>query len=71
MPLKSAEEWAELYQTAIEKIVAGTVSSYSISGRNFTKHNLSELEDLCRYWTAKAAEAKHGFTTSADMRGPR
>jgi hypothetical protein len=71
MPIKSASEWAELYQAAIESIVAGTVSSYSISGRSFTKHDLGTLEDLYRYWLGKAAEQSHGFTTQADMRGPQ
>lgn len=70
MPLKNPEEMAEMYMAAIEKIVAGTVSSYSISGRSFTKHNLPELEDLYRYWLGKAGEKRHGFTTTADMRGP-
>ncbi len=69
MPLKSAQEWAELYEAAITSIVAGTVSSYSISGRTFTKHDLGTLEDLYRYWVGKAAEQSNGFTTSADMRG--
>jgi len=69
MPLKNASELAELYQTAIEAIVAGTVSSYSISGRTFTKLDLPTLHDLYNYWASRASAERLGFTTTADMRG--
>ena len=68
MPLKTAREWVELYETAIESIVTGTVSSYSIAGRQFTKHSLTELETLHRYWLGRAAEDDRGFVTYADRR---
>lgn len=68
MPLKSAQEWAEIYQTAIESIVVGTVASYSISGRTFTKLDLSALHDLYQYWSSRAQSDRVGFTTVADFR---
>jgi hypothetical protein len=65
--LKTAREWAELYQTAIEALVSGTVSSYSISGRSVTKHNLAEIERLHRYWLGRAQSESGGFVTYANM----
>lgn len=67
MAVKTAAEWVDIYDEAILKIVSGTVSSYSVSGRTFTKHDLQMLHDIREYWAARAAEHNTGFTTSSDM----
>jgi hypothetical protein len=66
--LKSYSEMALMYQTAIESIVTGGLSSYSIAGRSFSKNDLSTLERLFQYYKSKAAEQDRGFVTFADMR---
>ncbi len=71
MSLKSAQQMAEMYQTAIQSLVGGGISSYSVGGRSFTLNNLGQLEDLYRYWSSKAAETRGGFVTYADMRQQR
>ena len=71
MPLKTPQEMAEMYQAAVEALVTGGISSYSIGGRSFTLNNLGQLEDLLRYWTSKAAEQSGGFVTYADFRRQR
>lgn len=69
MALKTATEWAELYESAITALVGGGVSSYTIQGRSFTKNDLGILTDLHKYWSARATEESSGFTSTADMRG--
>jgi hypothetical protein len=65
---KSYEEKALEYETAISAIVTGQLSSYSIAGRSFTKHDLATLEKLYQYYRSKANEELRGFITLGDMR---
>ena len=67
MAIKTATEWAELYQTAIENLVTDNVQSYSIAGRTFTRLNLSTLERLLKYYSGKAQQEKHGRVTHSDL----
>lgn len=69
MPIRKPEEWVELIDEAQAALVAGGVSSYSIAGRNFTKHDLRALQELRSYWESRAAQASGGFTTSPDFSG--
>jgi len=66
---KTAEEMALLYEAAIESLVAGNTQSYSISGRSFTRLDLSTLERLYAYWRARAEQATTGSVSYADLRG--
>lgn len=68
--MKTPEEKAEMYDRAIDALVAGGVASYTIAGRTFTKLDLEKLERLRNYYAGKAEEAKHGFVTYSDLRGP-
>lgn len=68
MAFKTYEARALEYEAAITAIIAGTVSSYSIAGRTFTKHDLNTLEALYKYYRAKAEESTRGNVTYANMR---
>lgn len=65
--LPTYREKAEAYEAAIETILAGGVSSYSVAGTTFTKHNLDGLERLAQYYRSRAEAEVTGFTTSAAM----
>lgn len=67
MPLRTPQEWLELIDDALAKLIAGGVSSYSIAGRSFTKTDLRALEDLRQYWEQRVVESKRGFFTHADF----
>ena len=67
MEIKTATEWAELYETAIENLVTDNVQSYSVAGRTFTRLNLTTLERLYNFYAGKAAQEKHGRVTHANM----
>jgi putative N-acetylmannosamine-6-phosphate epimerase len=67
-PLDYADE-ALKCEHAIVAIVAGKVSSYTISGRTFTKNDLNTLRTLADYFRRRHAETTHGGTTYADMSG--
>ena len=65
--LPTYREKAEAYETAIEALLTGGVSSYSVAGTSFTKHNLEALERLAQYYRSRAEAETTGFTTVADM----
>lgn len=67
MAIKSATEWAELYQTAIENLVSDNVQSYSIAGRSFTRLQLPTLERMYTYYVGKAALEKNGRVTVSNL----
>lgn len=69
MALKTYQELAELYDAAEVAIVSGKISSYSIAGRSFTKHDLDLVARLKRYYIQKAREETHGFVSLSDIRG--
>lgn len=68
MPLKTPREWAETYEAAINAIVSGEVSSYSLGGRTFSMLDLQRLEEGHRYWLGRLAEIDSGFVTYSDQR---
>lgn len=51
----------------IESRISGSVSSYSIAGRSFTKTSLSELMDIRARYADIAALESHGGITYADL----
>ena len=65
--LPTYREKAEAYETAIEAILTGGVSSYSVAGTTFTKLNLEGLERLAQYYRSRAEAESVGFTTVHDM----
>jgi hypothetical protein len=65
---KSPEQWVEEIEAAITAILAGGVSSYSIAGRSFTKHDLGQLRDMLEFYESRAARKRGGITSIADMR---
>jgi len=67
MAIKSATEWAELYQTAIENLVTDNVQSYTVAGRTFTRLNLTTLERLYTHYAGKAEAEKYGRTTLSNL----
>lgn len=67
MPLRTPEEWIELIEDALAKLITGGVSSYSIAGRSFTKTDIRALEDLRSYWEQRVVEKSRGFITHADF----
>lgn len=67
--MKTYQQKLEMYDAAIDALVAGGVSSYTVAGRTFTKLDLSTLEKLRAYYAAKVQEEKGGFVTFSDMRG--
>lgn len=67
-PLDYADE-ALKCEHAIVAIVSGKVSSYTISGRTFTKNDLNTLKAMAEYFRRRAAETNYGGTTYADMSG--
>lgn len=69
--MKTPEEWVDIIEPALAAIISGGVTSYSIAGRSFTKHNLSELQRLYDFWYSRAISSKGGITTIADMRTGR
>jgi hypothetical protein len=67
-----AQTWRVMAQScydAIVKILAGTLTSYSSDGRSYTKHNLSQLNELAKEYERKANAAELGgsFRTAADF----
>jgi len=66
--LTPAAEMARHYQVAIKKIVAGTVSSYSIGGQSFTKQDLPKLQEGLKYWRRQATRENYGCRLVADVR---
>lgn len=67
MPAKTPSEWVEIIDDALVKIISGTVSNYSVAGRSFTKHDISQLQDLRDYWASIDASKRSGFTTRANF----
>lgn len=66
--LKSNLEIAVEIQEAILSILAGTVQSYSIAGRSFTKLNLKDLEEMYTYYETRANRDSYGIVALADQR---
>lgn len=68
--MRTPQEWAELYEEAIVSLVSGGVSSYSIAGRSFTKHDIDKLTKLHEYWSDRyeAKRRNTGFVTVSDLR---
>ena len=66
--MKTPDEWVELIEGALVAIISGGVASYSIAGRSFTKHNLSELQRLYDFYSARASSSRTGIVTYSDMR---
>lgn len=65
---RTPEEMLDAVQNALLALVSGSVSSYSIAGRSFTYHNLSELQRLESYYQSQVAATRNGIVTYADMR---
>lgn len=65
---KTAAEMATMYQDAIESIVAGDVSGYTVMGQTFTMHDIEKLERLREYWDRKVTEDSHGVRSVVDVR---
>lgn len=65
---RTPEEMLEAVQNALFALISGGVSSYSIAGRSFTKHNLSELQRLESHYQSQVASTRNGIVTYADMR---
>lgn len=64
---KPASEWVNLLESAYEALLTGGVSSYSIAGRSFTKHDLATIREELDYWRASAAAETHGIVTIAEQ----
>lgn len=64
---KSASEWVLLLETAYESLLTGGVSSYSIAGRSFTKHDIATIREELDYWRAQASSESHGIVSIADQ----
>jgi hypothetical protein len=69
MGLHSYAELAEKADAAVFSLLSGTVSSYSIAGRTFTKHDLRALQEIAEYYRQMASQEKHGQFGVADFRG--
>lgn len=65
MPLKSYAEIAQTLEDAMLAVASGTLQSYSLNGKSFSKHNLKDLADLYRQYRQWAEEETHGGTTLA------
>ena len=65
--MRTPEEWVEEVETAMSAIITGGVSSYSIAGRSFTKHNLNDLQRLYDFWVDRSSRRRNGIATYADM----
>ncbi len=66
--VRTPEEMLEAVQNALFALISGGVSSYSIAGRSFTKHNISELQRLESHYSAQVSSSRNGIVTYADMR---
>ena len=66
--MKTAEEWADLYEQALTAIISGGVSSYSIAGRTFTKLDLPTVQRLYDFWAQRVESTRNGIVTVADFR---
>lgn len=68
MAARSPDEMLEAVQNALFALVSGGVSSYSIAGRSFTKHSITELQRLEAYYQSQVSASRNGIVTYADMR---
>ena len=68
---RTAQEWVDAIDDAIFRIVSGGASSVSIDGQSFSMLSLPQLEEMKKYYEARAYEesGQGGFTTQADMSG--
>lgn len=66
-PLKGYAALAQKCWDAFEKITDGLMSSYSVLGQTFNKHNLTELADLAERMERKASAQAHGYRSAADI----
>ena len=69
MAIRTPTEWLELIDDALAGIISGKLSSYSIGGRSFTRHDIRALEDLRAYWESRQAESRNGFVSYGDFGG--
>jgi len=66
--LKSAMEWALLYETALEALASGNVQSYAVGGQQYTRNDLQTVHDLYMMWRDRVLAESAGHTTVADVR---
>jgi hypothetical protein len=64
---RTAAEMVTLIDETIEKIVAQPNQSYSILGRNFNRHNLTELRKLRQDYARQSSVASHGCRSAPDL----
>ena len=70
---RTSQEMADLYESAINRIVTGAAQSVTVDGQSFTHLSLTQLEAGLKYWRAKAQEdgsdgnGGGGFVTNADI----
>lgn len=65
---KTAQEMAEMYETAIINLVEGELQSYTIPNRGtFTKHDLPKLERSFQYWSSRASALTGGAVKLIDV----
>lgn len=68
--LYTALEMATMYQTALETLVSGNVSSYTLpTGVTVQRNNLSGVENSLRYWRKEALRQANGMKSIAHMGG--
>jgi len=61
-------EMAVMYQTALETLVSGNVSSYTLpTGVTVTRQGLAGVEASLRYWRKEALRQANGMKTVANM----
>lgn len=69
MSLKTNEEWATLYQTAIESLLVNPLQSYTIGGRTFTMMDLEMLQKLYEHYYSLYYQETYGNATYVDLSG--
>lgn len=67
-PLDYAEEALKI-EYALAELAAGRVSSYTVAGRSFTRHDLGALRALAEYFRQRHAETTGSFVTGTDLSG--
>jgi hypothetical protein len=59
-----------LVETALESLLTGGISAYSINGRQFTKLDLPELNKMRKELQASVAAASSGMFYASQFRNP-
>lgn len=63
----SASQHVDLLDTAIQALLEGGASSYSIGNRSVTKHDIAKLYEERRYWASMVERENGGSIRIAKM----